>query len=279
MNSDNTTESKQLNFERGESREPTPSQIDEVARLLSGESLEEPNDEKPGDAESGAAERESDKTPGKPTTLDELAERLSVNVSDLYNLQVPFGGGESPKTLGQIKDLVSDIDAFEMERLTWSETRAKKEADFMRSAQELTEVLQLIPKNAISKELLQRVSERRTAAKQREDMLLRDAIPDWADEQTETRERQLMQAHLKDYGFPEGYLDNLIDHKTVKFIRDAALRKQRIDNALERVRTVKKPGQKPSERPAVSKAESRRQARRVRSHNQIAQIVDLINNG
>lgn len=279
MNSDNTTESRELTYERGESREPTPSQIDEVARLLAGESLEEPDAEKPGEEESAAAERESDEKPGKPTTLDELAERLNVNVSDLYNLQVPFGGGESPKTLGQIKDLVSDIDAFELERLTFSEQRAKKEADFMRSAQELTEVLQLIPKSAISNELLQRVNERRVAAKEREDRLLRGAIPDWADEQTETRERQVMQAHLKDYGFPEGYLDNLIDHKTVKFIRDAALRKERIDKALERVRTVKKPGQKPSERPAVSKAETRRRARRVRSQNQIAQIVDLINNG
>jgi hypothetical protein len=110
----------------------------------------------------------------------------------------------------------------------------------------------------------------------REERLTATAIPEWADETIEDKDRLAMREYLGEYGFPENYLESVVDHRTLKFIRDAMQRKVRIEKALAQVKTVSKPGHSPSGRPGKARAKTPpRKTRQV--NNQVEKVAELLN--
>ena len=88
------------------------------------------------------------------------SQTLGVEVKDLYDIEVPFSVEDDvqAKTLGEIKDLVSDRDTFEVDRLAWEEQRTTRENELMQSNQELTDIVSMLPRSAISPELVAAVT-------------------------------------------------------------------------------------------------------------------------
>ena len=275
-----------VNEQGAETREPSPSDLDAVAALLAGD---EPDQDESGDATDQADESQGDETeaesettkpkPAKPENLAQLAEALGVEVADLYAIEIPFdaGDGESKtRTLGEIKDAIADNDSLEVDRLAFEETRRDAEKEFRKNSQDLADIVAALPRAALSKDLLQKVATKRAELVERENRMTLKTIREWNDQDVEARDRQAMQKHLSEYGFPEGYLDELVDHRTLAFLRDATQRKMRIDAALAQVRKVSKTGHKPSTKPSRKAApKPERRARRVNS--QISQVADLLN--
>ncbi len=266
--------------------EPTTSDIEQVAALLEGETPRTDEHATGDGGKSGETEGQTAETLAKgesPKTLSQLAEALGVEAADLYALEIPIDReGESvTHTLGELKDAMTDRSGLELERLEWEETKAAKESEFAKSAQELTELISMLPKNAISKELLAAVAQRRATLAEREATLTRNVIPEWKDETTEAKDRETMRDHLAQYGFPANYLESVLDHRTLRFVRDAALREQRIRRVLEQVRTVKKPAHSSSNTPsAKTKAKSAGGSRKSRSDaNAVRQIENLLRTG
>lgn len=272
-----TPETAQTNS--AETSKITGNELKELGALLGGEEPSQVDDQVT-DSEQSDASPEAGKSKGKPRNLDELAETLGVQKADLYDIQIPFDVGDDVefKTLGEIKDSFRERDSIEVDRLTWEETKAKKESQLALATGELQELVSMLPKAALSQELLQAVARRRAQTQERETRLVYAVIPEWSDEKNEAADRDEMRAHMAQYGFPENALDSIYDHKTLAFIRAAAKRATRIERALAQVKTVRKPGHKPSAQP--SKAPSKKSNSRRRSaSSQVDAVAELLKIG
>lgn len=279
--SQNTPETAASN---AETREPTKSELDQVSALLRGEEPDQGDqgnqDDQDGDSENSDASSETDKPKGKPKNLEALAETLGLEVKDLYEMEIPFADGDdvTHKTLGEVKDEISERSTFEVDRLAWEEQKTDRDNQVVKSMQEIQEIVSMLPKSAISEQLVQAVARKRAVMVETETRMTRQVIPEWTNEDVEERDRAAMREHLGEYGFPENYLDNLVDHKTLRYIRESMKRQQRIERALEQVKTVRKPGHKPSGKP-TGKPATRGKARTSRVQTQVGQVAELLRTG
>ncbi len=284
--STNTPETAASN---AETREPTRSELDQVSALLRGEepgqddqanARADDQDDQGGDSENSDASSETNKSKGKPKNLDGLAETLGVEVADLYKIEIPFADGDNVehKTLGEIKDAMAERSTFEVDRLAWEEQRTERENQVVKSMQEVSEIVSMLPRSAISEQLLEAVARKRATLVESETRLTRQVIPEWTSEDVETQDREAMREHLSEYGFPENYLDSLVDHRTLRYIRESMKRQQRIERALAQVKTVRKPGHKPSGKPTGKPAPSRKRAA-SRTQSQVGAVAELLRTG
>lgn len=277
---------------------PTKGQLDAVTQLLGGEEprKELEDDPKPTggndeDLAAALAEGDADKSgdeggkpgegplKGKPKTLDALAEGLGVKVEDLYDLKISMGNDLEPMTLGALKDNAKDTGSLEVQRLAFEESKAKKETDFLRAQGELNEIVSMLPREAIKPELVNAIKDKHAKLAQRERSLTLQAIDEWSDEDKETSDRTAMGEYLSQYGFPTHYLQNVLDHRMLKFIRDSMQRKQRIDRALAKVQEIPDTTPAPTGKPSKSRGTNRQQSNRtLRTDTQnVAAIADLLN--
>lgn len=181
--------------------------------------------------EGTAPEKES----AKPNDLKALAEKFAAEDKDLYAIEVPMANGES-LTLGQLKDIAGKQDEQTVRELEFEETRAKREQELLRAQGELTELMAVLPKNAVNPEVLQRISEKHEATLQRERAATLQVIPEWNDEAKRTDEITEIVKYLEGYGLSMNYLTQVSDHRMLKLIRDSWQRQVRMDNALKAVR-------------------------------------------
>lgn len=268
---------------RGESRKPTQSQLESVASLLRGdEDGDTDADSETAAHETPGAESSADESQpkGPPKNFDDLAKRLGVKVQDLYAIEFPDATSGESRTIGQLKDVLGERTDFEVEQLRFEEHRTKQEQEIIRAQADLRQLLSMLPRSAIKPELVQAIADKQelTARQERRNTL--NVIPEWSDEQAEAKDRSEMAEHLAAYGYPKGYLDNINDHRTLKYIRDNMRRQQRIERALAQVETVRKPGhgtgKSAGKSPAKSNGKSGGKVRGVT--NQVAAISELLGN-
>lgn len=257
----------------GESRQSAATQIEEIAALLA-----EPEPGAKASDDDGDSEKASESGTEPPKTINEFAERHKVDVKDLYKLQFNFGDDGESKTLGEMKDIAANAGQLEVDRLTFEETKATKETAFVRANAELQELIGMLPKSAVTPQLLKVIAEKRAGIVEREKGLTLDHIPEWKDSDRETTDRTKMREHLAAYGFGANYLDSVNDHKTLKYIRDNMNRQARIDRVLAQVKQVSKPGHKPSAKPGKPAAPARA-GQKVRTvDSQVSQVAELLRN-
>lgn len=237
-----------------EDRQPTNrnDKIDEVAKILRGDEGKPEDDQGNQDdqGEPPTGKNEDSPKPVKPESLEAAAEALGIEVKDLYDIaikQAPGPDGEDRSTtIGELADLAKDVAQFELDRNDLAETRQKQEAKFMRAQQELNELISMLPKAALSQDLLQAVAKKVTDSQVKERELTLSVISEWADEATEAADRKAMTKSLTEYGFPPEYLDSVQDHRTLKYIRDNWQRQQRMERALEVMRRRTPKSHKPN---------------------------------
>jgi hypothetical protein len=266
----------------GQAPEPTKDELAQVLDLMAGATADqddlEDGDESPVET---AAEREGEKPRGAPKNLDELGEALGVKVSDLYNLEVPIGGdAENVKTLGELKDIVKAGTELDLERIEFEESKTKRDTEYRKQAQDIADIVASLPRHMVTDELKEKIFRQRSQIQEREDALVRATIPEWSDGELRAKDWSRMTDYLSEFGFPATFLDNVYDHKVINLVRDAALRKSRLDQALENVRQVKNSGHgksqnapKPSRKP--SRASRRPGGRNTTSAvNQVAALIN-----
>lgn len=228
-----------------------------IAELLAGADGEDSDGDDTGDGDGdddtgdGTPDGDGSETNNTaPKTLAELAETLGVKVEDLYAVEFRDGaeGKGKPHTLGELKDLLAkdtDHDARELEFL---ERKTKTENELLRAKQDLSYILQRIPKQHLTAEMATKARAERERIERVESQRTLEEIPEWADEATRESERDAMSAHIQQYGFGPADLDRIIDHRMVKMIRDSWQRSERVRKALEKVKEGNKAA--PSKRTA-----------------------------
>jgi len=204
------------------------SALSELERL--GDALAE---DTPG-GDDGKSSGSDEKT--TPTKFNDLAGATGLDLDALYKLEVSLDEGGEPVTIEQLKDSYKQRNDFDVERLEFEEQRTQQTNDLVRERAELKELLQALPANAVKPEVLQRLRTKMETVASEERQRTLDAIPEWKDGERRTADITAMAEHLQGYGFPGNQLEQLVDHRWQRYIRDNMLREQRIRSALDKVR-------------------------------------------
>lgn len=275
---------------------PSKPAVDDVAALLAGEfedddddtTVDDENDEVSDDSddtdESDDGKPDESQKKGKPKTLDALAERLGIDVKELYDITLNTGkhDGQEGKdvTLGELKDLAKDSATFEVEKLDFAEQRTKQEADWLRAQQDFSALVKMLPKSAVKPELLKAIADQRLENVEVERSATLRSIPAWKDDAVEESDRKAMSEHLQTYGFGANQLELVTDNRMIKYIRDNWQREERIKAALEKVKKATKGAHKPSGKPKKlpTKKKSTRVGRRPTAQ-QVSDIADILKTG
>lgn len=265
----------------GQAPEPTQDELAQVLDLLAGkpadQELENQDDESTVD---NAAEREDEKPRGAPKNLDDLGKALGVEVAELYSLEVPIGGdAENVKTLGELKDIVKAGTELDLERIEFEEQKTQRDTEYRKQAQDIADIVASLPRHLVTDELKEKILRQRTQIEERENALVRATIPEWSDAELRAKDWSAMTDYVSAFGFPASFLDTVVDHKVINLVRDAALRKSRLDQALENVRQVKNSGHGKSQKAPPPKRPSRtsRRAGGRQSKASVDQVAALIN--
>jgi len=206
----------------------------------SAEGTDEPEKAAEGTDEAEKAEKPADDEP-ENKTIKALAEKLGVDAADLYKVKIPMSNGES-MSLGQLKDAVQsglDVDSQKQEltqqQIEFENRRLKERA-------EVTALLNKV-KHAITPEMVEQTRAERDQHLATERKALLDAIPEWKDAETYTKDRAALVEFVNEYGVSEAEFSNTADHRLVKLVRDAYRLKQALSSAnaeAKKLRSVHK---------------------------------------
>jgi len=174
----------------------------------------------------------------KPKKLKELSTYAKLSDDELYAIEVPSSlEGAEPYTIGKLKDLAAEHDEFKLNGLRRDQQFRETESKLLRAEQELRELFAALPKDAVK--ALDGVREKLTQTEAKERQRVLEVIPAWQDRETRLSELGAMVEHLKDNGFPESFLQSVLDHRVMRYIRNNMVRDARIKQALEKVKARK----------------------------------------
>lgn len=183
---------------------------------------------------------ESQETVEPPKTLSELAEMTGIKVEDLYAIEIPASedGGES-QTFGKLKDLAAGESDFAGRELEFEERRVSFGNDQAKARQELELVLKSLPEGAIKPDVLAKARKEREVMLDREAARVLDVIPEWKDAEARRVDLAGIGEHMEQYGFDKNHIDQIADHRMLRYMRDNFNRKVLVEKALEGVKPVK----------------------------------------
>lgn len=194
---------------------------------------EQPDTNENPEGDNGAAA--GDGNNAKPVKFNDLADATGLELDDLYQLQVTTTDGKAV-TVEELKSLALKQDEIALNELEQAEQHEQQSAELRKAQNELTELIAQLPKGALKPEVLEGIRQKHTTLVNEERARTLEAIPAWKDDKTRETESAGMIQHLQNYGFPPGYLNTVVDHRMLAFIRASHLREQRINAALKKVR-------------------------------------------
>ena len=174
-------------------------------------------------------------------TLKALAEKLGVEPSDLYKVKIGLSDGEQ-MTLGQMKDRVQALTDLDTEKQQLTKQQIDYENQRLKERAEVTALLSKV-QHAITPEMVEQTRAERDQLIARERQALLEAVPEWRDAETYTRDRTALVEFVADYGVSEAEFSNITDHRLVKVLRDAHKLKQSLSSAnaeAKKLRSVHK---------------------------------------
>ena len=175
-----------------------------------------------------------------PKTLLELAELTGIKVEDLYAIEIPAAedGGES-QSFGKLKDLAAGESDFAGRELQFEERRVQFGNDQAKARAELEIVLKSLPEGAIKPEVLAKARKEREVMLDREAVRVLDVIPEWANDEVKRADLAGIGEHMEQYGFDSGHIDQIADHRMLRYMRDNLRRMKLVEKALAGVKPVK----------------------------------------
>jgi hypothetical protein len=209
--------------------------LESLGELLN---LSEPQDE-PSDGSNGAGKTDEPGGSQKLEKFNDLAGTLDMELDDLYKLQITSAEDGEPVTVEQLKDMYAKQGEATLREIEFEERRTTEEAKILQAQNEVREILAGLPEQAVKPEILEKIRARHASQLKVERARTLEVIPDWKNEKRREADIAGMTKHLQSYGYAVNYLENVVDHRQIKYIRDNYLREQRIRKALEAVKAGK----------------------------------------
>lgn len=235
-------------------------------------------DDADGNGESSSVD---DDTSKPPESIEQVVKRLGLKPEQVYAIKVPMPNGAEAVTIGDLKDRVGELVELETRETEFETRRIRQEGDVLRAQTELRDIMAMLPRDQIKPEVVEKIRKRHEAVQTEERRRTLEVIPQWRDDKTRLADITGMIAHLSDYGFDEGFLNTVVDHRALKYMRDMYLRDKRIKAALAKVVTEKpNKSQRPSGKPAKGAVKPAREnnSRRSVTPTQRDRIMNMFDN-
>ena len=231
------------------------------------------------EAEKPTDSGESPKTVKPPKTLSDLSEMTGIKVEDLYAIEIPAAaeGGES-HTFGKLKDLAASESDFAGRELQLRERTVEFGNDQAKARSELEIILKSLPEGAIKPEVLAKARKEREVMLDREAARMLDVIPEWKNDEAKRADLAGIGDHMQQYGFDKGHIDQIADHRMLRYMRDNLYRKTLVEKALATIKPVKAIPKGGSAKPAKAKAKFQASPTSTQSE-QLSAIDTLLQNG
>jgi len=185
-------------------------------------------------------------------TLGEFADELEIEPKAIYDLALTVKDGETPVTIGQLKDHFKATKDFERTSQEFEDYRVQSQNEIIKGRNELDGVLERIAAVVPRKDMeniLVGVRDQAAQAKASCQKELREYFPEWDDDDVRRKAGKKMAGWLVSYGIPAEVLGNLYDAKIIRML-------WHMGNKAERYQTLKE-GQR-EKRPSVEPKSSRR---------------------
>lgn len=204
-------------------------QEDEKPRRLSlAEMFREEND--------SVDDGEQDDVSKPPKDIKRAMKRLNLKQEQFDEILVDIEG-QNPVPFKTLRSRVGELLDLETNQVRFEDHRIRTEGELMRSREELRAVMALIPPDRITPQLLEKVRTNHAQMTARERQSTLDVIPAWKDEKIMERDTTGMKKFVGNWGFDSNWLDQITDHRAIKFIRDMYLRDLKIQAKLAEVTT------------------------------------------
>ncbi len=257
-----------------------PVALEELARALADGPDSNDDDasdaDSSGDSQNNADDSGDGDSLAPPQTIAEAAERLGLDVAELYKLRVPDPHSEGDSfTLGEMQHEHEKRSQFAVDQLAWENERQEQQRKLTEAREETEELLRHLPQNALKPEALEAVKKHLENRATRERQLTVDVIPEWKNPDRATADLEQMVKFMQGQGFDARYLQTVKDHKLMRFVRNAWLLQKRVDDALamveKRPSNSGKPGNSGPRQPQPAAKPNRRNPNEKRQ-----QMVDLM---
>jgi hypothetical protein len=194
--------------------------------------------------------QENDDTSEDPNapidSLDRAIKKLGITADAAYKMKIPMPNGQEPVTLGMLKDRIGEVVDLERRELEFDTRRRDSEGELLRAQNEMRELMQLIPREQLKPELVERVRTQQNETMRRERQLTLQHIPEWRSEESRVADLEGMEELVEQYGFPKTFVSTVVDHRALKMLRDFYRMDKRIRAALADVKVPNSKGHKPS---------------------------------
>jgi len=187
----------------------------------------------------------------KARTLGEFADELEVAPKAIYDLSLTVSDGETPVTIGQLKDHYKATRDFETRAQEFEDYRVQSQNEIIRGRNELDDVLgriaAVVPRKDME-HILVGVRDQTAQLKARAEKELREFFPEWDDDVQRRKAGNKMRGWLVSYGIPAEALNNLYDAKVIRML-------WHMGNKAERYMTLKagEREKRPSTEPRASR--------------------------
>lgn len=215
--------------------------------------------------------------------IDKVQKRLGLKPEEFYKVKVPMPNGAEPLTFGEMKDRVAELVDLETRETQFTQRRIASEGKILQDQREVREILSMLPAETVQKlpVLVEKVRKKHEATLVRENALTLEHIPEWNDEATSAKDKAEMTKFLGNWGFDETFLNSIVDHRAMKFVRDMMIVDKKIKTALSKVKIPDRKGMKPSAKtgkPAAKPArEQSSQRQSMKTADQQSRIMAFLN--
>lgn len=169
--------------------------------------------------------------------VNALAERAGIDAEALYALTVPLGDGREPVKLGDLKDKFQDLQRVDQTRTDLEQERSDFQNEMLRSRQELSEVLKLLPN--LPPELIAKAQQAHVSNLDNQRTELLALFPEWSDDSKYQSAQGEILAAVEEYGFGRADMDAVHDHRLTKLLHDFAKLKQRVAKANAKAKELR----------------------------------------
>ena len=216
--------------------EPTKTKDEPAETLgLSDDTFDEEigDDEQPDNEGESLGEAEAE-------TLDakSLAEKLGIDVKDLYEMEFPYGENGEAITLGELKDAGIRARTIDEEAETLTNDRNSYVNEQMKSRNELQQIVSLLPD--IPPGLRDAAIRQHDVVRQTERVKMLETVPEWRDPGKEQEAMNNISSTLKEYGYSDTEMSYMLDHRMIKLFHDFTRLKGKLVKPKAAIQAVKK---------------------------------------
>ena len=180
------------------------------------------------------ADDDNDDVSQPPKDLKRVLKRLSLKPEQFDDVMIDIEG-QQPMPFKTLRSRVGELAGLETEQVKFESHRLKAEGEILRSREEMRAILAMIPPDKLTPQLIDKVRTQHAQMQQRERQSTLDVIPAWNNQETMEKDTAGMKKFVNKWGFDSTWLDQITDHRAIKFIRDMYLRDLRIEAALAQV--------------------------------------------